>query len=394
MKTQPLSVAILTTGRFHVADLARELDRHGCEVTFYSDVPRWRIKGFLSPKVKVVSFFWPLLPLIALHRIAPQYFREISDRYLNMATDFLMSIFLKRCDVFIGMSGICMTSAVAARSRFGAKIVLERGSRHILSQKEILDDISRQFAGSWERVSDWTVARELRGYALADLVSVPSGHAERSFLERGFAKEKLFLNPYGVDTRMFSPVNGRSEVARRTAIMVGTWSYQKGCDLLADAFGPLGANHFLIHVGAKGDAPMPKGQPWFCHFDPVPQARLVEFYSRAAVLVLPSRQDGFGVVLVQALASGLVLIGSNRTGGADLRAVISDPRRVFEVTPDASAIRKGLIQAFALAQEALPPIRSEDLNALSWESYGKRYYHRLRELTEEVAVSQKFAGAK
>ena len=44
-----MQVAILTSGRFHVCDLARELDALGHEVAFYSLVPPSRTRRFGLP---------------------------------------------------------------------------------------------------------------------------------------------------------------------------------------------------------------------------------------------------------------------------------------------------------------------------------------------------------
>lgn len=47
--TQKLKIGILTSGRFHVCDLARELSRFGHDVRFYSLVPPHRTKQFGLP---------------------------------------------------------------------------------------------------------------------------------------------------------------------------------------------------------------------------------------------------------------------------------------------------------------------------------------------------------
>lgn len=54
----------------------------------------------------------------------------------------------------------------------------------------------------------------------------------------------------------------------------------------------------------------------FAGFQPID--RLPEQFARADVFVLPSHHDGWGVVMNQALAAGLPLVGSDRVGATDL----------------------------------------------------------------------------
>jgi hypothetical protein len=48
------------------------------------------------------------------------------------------------------------------------------------------------------------IERELVGYALADVVTVPARHVAESFRERGFPESRVFVNPFGVSTEVFT----------------------------------------------------------------------------------------------------------------------------------------------------------------------------------------------
>jgi glycosyltransferase involved in cell wall biosynthesis len=276
--------------------------------------------------------------------------------------------------VFIGMSGLCVRSAQAAREKYGAKIFLERGSRHILSQKEILEAIPGMARPG---VPEFNVRRELRGYDFADVISIPSRHVERSFLDKGFPAQKLFRNPYGVDLTMFPPTpKPRNKVP--TLVFAGAWSLRKGCDVLAKAVA--GQPWQLIHVGSVGNAPLPT----LTNFESrgmVPQSKLIEIYREADAFVLPSREDGFGLVLCQALTCGLPLICTDRTGGEDLAEFLEDPSWVTVVQPDdVAALRMGIEQALVKAstQSGMRDILGAARERLSWRAYGERYEQKLK----------------
>ena len=197
-----MRIAIVTTGRFHMLDLAKELAELGHDVRFYSHVPRSRTDRFGLPRECHRALLLWVLPLVALQRKGPKTWGNRLHALLQVALDGVVARKLEFCDIFIGMSGLCVRSAQAARMKYGAKIFLERGSRHILSQKEILEAIP---GIGRPAVPEFNVSRELWGYDFADVISIPSLHAERSFLERGFPAHKLFRNAYGVDLTTFLP---------------------------------------------------------------------------------------------------------------------------------------------------------------------------------------------
>ena len=58
-----------------------------------------------------------------------------------MAVDKAVAQVIEPCDVMIGMSGMCNALGSLVKEKFGAQLWIERGSRHILSQQEILAKI-------------------------------------------------------------------------------------------------------------------------------------------------------------------------------------------------------------------------------------------------------------
>ncbi|MGA2236628.1 MAG: glycosyltransferase family 4 protein [Terriglobales bacterium] len=369
-----MRIAVLTFGRFHVCDLARELDSLGHDVAFYSLVPPWRTQKVGLPN-RCNRWLAPYVaPLYAAARAAKgTVFEARAHELLIDALDRIASTLISRCDVFIGMSGMCLHTIQAVRRKYQTRIFVERGSRHIVSQKEILENIpGRQ--GSAPAISEWSVRREIAEYELADTIVVPAKHVVQSFTERGVPESRIFRNPYGVDLNMFPATQAPSLEVRPQIIMAGTWSLQKGCDVLVDAWRRL-RDVGLIHVGSVGDAPLPR-EPDFKHYSPVEQHHLTGFYARSHVFGLASRQDGLALVQAQALASGLPVVCTDRTGGEDLREYLENPDSVSVVPSDdpralASALQIALDKARSVKglRDLLGPGRA----ALSWRAYGMRY---------------------
>lgn len=372
-------MAIASAGRFHLLDLARELDRLGVNVKFYSYVSRKRAKEFGLPERCHAGLLPLLFPVVALQRLFPQVLPRATERIVCWALDLLVMLRLKKCDIFICMSGIYLWSPRLAHRKYGALVHLHRSSRHILSQKEIL----ARLPGA-QQVSPFMVRRELEGYALADHIIVPSSHVVESFSPWPALAGKVFLNPLGVDLDLF-PIQDRvSREQTPTILFVGQWSLRKGVDVLARAIAAMPRVR-LIHVGALSDAPFPADFR-FVHHDHVPQQQLPAFYSTAHVFVLPSREDGFGVVLSQALSCGLQVVCTDRTGGPDLAALPGFARLVRTVpADDVQALRAALEHALddATGKTSVEPITKAERDLLGWRCYAERTLRFMQSMSAE-----------
>ncbi|MGC1859731.1 MAG: glycosyltransferase family 4 protein [Methylocystis sp.] len=366
--SKPLRIAIATGGRFHVLDLARELDALGHEVRFYSYVPKARALKFGLPARCHVSLLPLMWPLVAWERLQPKAAPEMREKLLAVALNRAVMARLHSCDIFIGMSGLILEAARFAKSKFGARIYVERGSQHIVSQARILEHVPGA-----QTPSCFAIERELAGYELADRIAVASGQVVDSFLDEDPSlASKLFKNPYGVDLKQF-PQRKLIPPGPPTVLFVGAWTYQKGADVLSAAMERLPGVR-LIHVGNRGEVSLPVTE-YFVHYDSVPQWRLSEFYAQAHVFALASRQEGLALVQLQALASGLPLVCTDRTGGADLNLTPALAARIRVVpSGDANLLAKAISSTLA---DKLSPLAESDRQILSWRGYGMRYAREL-----------------
>ena len=371
--TKKLKIAIATAGRFHVLDLARELSALGHDVRFYSYVPKGRACRYGLPDKCHVSLLPYVAPLFFLERLLGRRTPRWVYRGINLIMDEVVSLMLEPCDVFIGMSGIYLKALRVARDKYHARVIVERGSRHILSQLEILSRLPGCLTpGQFE------VTREMSAYEHADLVVIPAKHVRESFLERGFPPERLFQNPYGVNVSGFTPGRRTTVGQAPVAIFVGNWGQGKGADVVIAAVRAI-KNLKLLHVGPLGDVAFPE-EAQFVHHDPVDQLRLVDFYRQADISLLPSRAEGLALVQAQALASGLPLVCTDRTGGEDLMEMIEHPEAVISVERDnVPALKDGISRALEVARQlnGVDLLGQRGRLALSWAAYGKRYEERL-----------------
>jgi glycosyltransferase involved in cell wall biosynthesis len=282
-------------------------------------------------------------------------------------TDQAIANDLPPCDIFIGLSGMAVRSAEMARRRFGAKIFIERGSRHVRSQNELAS------AGGGAKLTNVYIQRELDSYAAADYITLPSSHAMKSFLEQGFPEKQLFLNELGVDLTLFVPTPTPALPIK--LLFVGGWSHRKGVDILSAALSQL-PDCTLTHVGTHVDVPFPSSH----QFKSLGHARPRELPAILAdhhILVLPSREDGFGMVLLEAIAAGLGVVASHITGGPDIRRTIERKSFVNLVTPGSvDDLVRGIREVSCIipAEGSDRAILSDtEKEYFSWRRYATRY---------------------
>lgn len=361
-----LDIAILTSGRFHVLDLARELEALGHRVTFLSLLPPWRLprRGLSATRGRWLG--WGAAPFFVAQRAARAAPPTVRDRLADLtrlAIDHTAALRLPKVDVLIAMAGMGLETVRAAK-RAGALTILERSSAHIDEQLALLS-LPASSSG---------VTRERTEYATVDLISIPSRHVEASFLSRGFSPSRLILNPLGVDLDEFPHTRSAAAPdAPLEVLFAGTFSRQKGCDLLLAAARALPEVRFTT-VGPDGDLPR-EPAPNLTHHAAVPQRELTRFYAAADVLCLPSRQDGFGMVMTQALASGCHVLGTDRTGAPDLAALCGADAVSVVPAADPEALIAAL-RALATTRRDLRARRADPAPwraDLSWGAYARRY---------------------
>ena len=149
--------------------------------------------------------------------------------------------------------------------------------------------------------------------------------AEEDYRER-FPEPRHFRIPYFCDLDAFlaAPRRVRDD-GKIVFLFCGQMIARKGVDLLLAAFTELGDAAQLLLVGREADLPdlltaLPATFRERCIYAGFqPPEELPRFFAQADVFVLPSRYDGWGVVVNQAIGAGLPVICSDMVGaGHDL----------------------------------------------------------------------------
>jgi alpha-maltose-1-phosphate synthase len=166
--------------------------------------------------------------------------------------------------------------------------------------------------------SEEKLARKDAELALADIVIVPSTFSKNSLEQAPGFKTPVQVVPYGLPTVSHPPDENRS--AKLRVLFVGALSQAKGLKYLLEAAAKLERHIELTLVGKKVSSLIPTQSVLDKHrwIPSLAYDELLREMSRHDVLVSPSLHEGFGLVLGEAMAQGLVVIATAHSAAPDL----------------------------------------------------------------------------
>jgi glycosyltransferase involved in cell wall biosynthesis len=238
-----------------------------------------------------------------------------------------------------------------------------------------------------------------REIALADQVLTVSGLARDTYLAAGIPAGRVHAIMLGADLELFTPAPAAATSAGGDGkdgfrfLFCGATIRRKGFDLLLAAFDRVAAEApaaRLRVVGPRGDAAgLLDGRAGerIAVAGPVSQAVLAEELRRADCLVLPSRNDSYGMVVAEALACGLPVLVSEMVGAKELVAAGSNGWIVPAGDTAALAERMAWCVRHRETVRGMREQCRRSAAAATWPAYHHRLVELLRSLVPEKAAA-------
>jgi len=303
----------------HAMLLANLLLGEGHDVALYTSTPRSRLR---SPNAALKHHFQPKLTEI---------YTQITQTRINLPLDSLdgqlfdyaVAARLRLAaapDVFYGWAGVSLASGRAAQ-KMGAKFALDRACPFVTYQEDLVQQEAAKVGMRHQRRPGWCEARQLAEYEQADAIVVPSRYSGNTFPQH--LQAKVIRAPlWG---RIHAPQQVPVRDPRRpfTVGVVGGDAIRKGYLYLLRAWQKLALPNaqLLLRYGAGfGNYPvldkLVKQMPSVEQVKYVPD--ISDFYQRCDAFCLPSVDDGFGMVIFEAMAHGLPVVATTHCGASEL----------------------------------------------------------------------------
>jgi alpha-maltose-1-phosphate synthase len=299
------------------------------------------------------------------------------------------------CDIYWGFQGSCRESLRAARAA-GKTAVAEFATAHVTSAIRLLAAESEQHPEWADSVSnfrfpDWYRERLEAEPHEADFCIAASQFTKKSLMDAGIAVDQIKLLPLGADLQEFFPTPRRDD-GRFRILFVGGVGQRKGIKYLLEAYRRIqtSATELVIVGPLMGNGkPLARYKGSYDYRGRLDQSGVIDEMRRSHVLVLPSVFEGFGLVIPEAMATGMPVIASTHSIGPE---IVRDGVDGFVLEPDD-------VDGLAAKLDWLASHRRDacemgghaaiQARSLSWERHQERVAELIGEIVEHQSTESK-----
>ena len=284
---------------------------------------------------------------------------------------------LARCDVVHGYTGQ-MLETIRAAKRQGIRCVVDRPNTHVAFLRRALEAEYRKYDVGFRPYRTKQVRREAEELKECDAVVTCSEFARQTMIDEGIDERNVHVARYGVDVDLFRPVPRRD--SRFRVVFVGLICLRKGIQYLLEAWRRLDLDDAVEHGDAElilqghllDDAVgVVNHYRSLCRFTILPHAEnmadVQRLYNSASVCAFPSVEDGFGMVVTEAMACNRPVLITGHMGARD---VVRDGVDGFVVpAASAEAIAEKLHHLYHHRDAPLGLRGREQVSGLTWDAY-------------------------
>lgn len=340
----PFRYSILAGPGHHDLMIANVLKENKTDFLLAKYFPQFSISSWSDEKEKITHqswfynaysrFIWGLSTRVPYIRKEQWHILSTFALY-----DYLAAEKLKKADLLLAWPQVSLKTIRQFKSE-GKKVWLEYPMIHVKEWQEIMGN-------EYEK---WNIPVALRKslfplkmqermeteIALADQINVLSSFAASSFAKHDMGKKTISITEPGIDHNFYSP--GEEKIRGKLIVLyAGRLELLKGIPYLIEAFKSLKTNFaelWLAGPVSEEIKPFLKNIPSSIKvLGSKEKIELLALYRKAHILVLPSVQESFGLVMLEAMGCGLPVIATAQTGAPD---ILTEGKDGF-IIPDVSS---------------------------------------------------------
>lgn len=223
------------------------------------------------------------------------------------------------------------------------------------------------------------LARKDEELELADKIIVASQFTANTLKLSAVQHKQTIVIPYGSPQPVTQPSFSRNKKLK--VLFVGGLSQRKGLSYLLDATKLLGDKIELTIIGSRiaKCAPLDAALQTYRYIPSLPHQEILHEMDRHDVFVFPSLFEGFGLVILEAMARGIPVIATPHTAGPD---VITDGEDGYIVPIRSHQSIAEKLELLANDGDLLDSLKNAALakaQAFSWDKYQKELITILNE---------------
>lgn len=294
-------------------------------------------------------------------------------------------------EVFWGFQGSCCESLASAR-RAGMVPVVELATAHYPASVALLQEekaLHPEWAESivYADFPPWYLDRLVQEPLRADFAVGASQFTLQTLRDAGIPEHKLVLLPLGFDAagipydeNHFRPYRNRP----LRLVYAGRISQMKGIKYLLEAVKRFVGGQIELHLHGfvqGAEKAFRSYKKHYNHHEHVSQPELFARYREYDALVLPSIYEGFGLVILEAMAAGLPVITTEHTIGPE---IITEGENGYIVPiRDVEALQTAIGRLLVKSDDELMAMR-RSARAAAMDYTWDRYRDRLQVVLKRI----------
>ncbi len=286
-----------------------------------------------------------------------------------------------KANFFWGFQGSCYQSLKTANEN-NYYTVCELATAHVVAAKKILGEekkLHKEWSSSIDNLKfPSSYEKRLEEEPIhAKKIIAASQFTHQTLVESGIPENKIYTIPLGANIHYIKYQENKTTIQsnKLKLLYCGVISQRKGIKYLLEAMKSFNKKDVELHIIGRMQGTSDPLKPYkdlFIWHPPMSQQELFQKYCEFDALVLPTIFEGFGLVIVEAMAAGLPVITTPHSIGPDI--IINDKNGYIIPIRNVKAIQNSIqkilnktpIEKLAMNQEA----RKAALN-YSWENYAK-----------------------
>lgn len=393
-----MKAVIAATSRFHLFDTAEQLKKRGMLGKLVTGILPSRLGRLaLEPEDIAHACFWQSLYFLSVAKIPDGNLLRSIEVLANAAVDVEATYHLEGSQVVIVM-GNTGQRAGTQMQRQGGWYVVDRPVLHLRMQNDVLAEAYSHADVPYIPIQKEKIDRAEAEYDQADAIFVPSRVVAESMVKSGQPASKVFVLNQAADMSQFRPT-GEPQGEAFVLGFAGNVTVQKGIHVLTEAIEKLKGQKIRLWVAGMV---MPEAQKFIKRLDAVCELEVLnkvgvdvlrDYMSHSHAFVLPSVQDGFGLVTPQAMACGTAVIVSDHAGSSEI-VKHGENGLVFR-SGDSEDLANQILRLIENRDEAYEMGRKclDSMKFLGgWEDYGDKVEAILRSFGNPVQSDLSYAS--
>ncbi len=318
-----MKILIFASGNIYEKEIAYAFQKANIEYTLVTSYPKYKLSEYFVNKKNIKSLLFlevfkralfKLLKLINWKLINQDNFNLL----INAINDYFFSFYVnKDYDLLIILSTIPWTKSIEKAKKNNVKTLYHLTVCNSKFRNNIIPTEYKKLGleDYYLNLYNSTILKTEESIKKVDFVAYVSSYQLATFVKAGFNTKNFFYLPQPTNTKIFNNEYIKLNKEKFIIIFVGNDFVRKGASYLIEAFNSLSlknAELWMVGNDLKKFASILKldTNKNIKFFGPLNHLVIKDYYKKSSVFCLPSFEEGFPIVIPQAMTFGLPIITS------------------------------------------------------------------------------------